>query len=49
MEVDNGNADKSLISSECKRLLKEPDLQGKLFTLFCKGGNYAGLVEKFII
>lgn len=49
MEVDNGNADKSLISSECNRLLKEPDLQGKLFTLSCKGGNYVGLLEKFII
>lgn len=49
MELDNGNADKSLISSECDRLLKAPDLQTKLFTLFCRGGNYAGLLVKFII
>lgn len=49
MEVDNENADKSLISSECNRLLKAPDLQNKLFTLFCKGGNCAGLLVKFII
>lgn len=49
IKVDNGNADKSLISSERNRLLKEPELQGKLFIHFCKQGNYAGLLEKFII
>lgn len=49
MEVDTENAEKSLLSSECNRLLKAPDLQTKLFTLFCKGGNYAGLLVKFII